>query len=199
MFDKIHGDPIALFREWLADAEKSELNNPTAVCLATADDDGMPSTRMVLLKGVNEEGFVFYTNTESHKGRELAANPQAALCFHWKSLDRSVRVEGTVTQVSDAEADAYFATRDRGSQIGAWASDQSRVMTDKWQLEKRAARFTAKFGIGKIERPQHWSGYRVQPLRIEFWRQRPFRLHERVLYHRDLDAASGWRTDLLFP
>lgn len=199
MFDKIHGDPIALFREWLADAEKSELNNPTAVCLATVGADGMPSTRMVLLKGVTEAGFVFYTNTESHKCRELAANPQAALCFHWKSLDRSVRIEGTVTQVSDAEADAYFATRDRGSQIGAWASDQSRVMKDKWELEKRAARFTAKFGISKIERPQHWSGYRVLPMRIEFWRQRPFRLHGRVLYHRDADAASGWRTELLFP
>lgn len=199
MFSAIPKDPIALFGDWFADAEKSEPINPNAMCLATVNADGMPSARMVLLKGFDADGFVFYTNLESHKSRELEANPLAALCFYWKSLDRSVRVEGNVAPVSDEEADAYFATRDRGSQIGAWASDQSRVMADKWELEKRAAKYAAKFGVGKIERPRHWSGFRIAPLRIEFWRQRPFRLHERVLYHRHESAETGWRWERLFP
>lgn len=192
-------DPILLFREWLGEAERSEISDPNAVALATVGADGMPSARMVLLKGVDHGGFVFYTNTESHKGHDLAANPVAALCFHWKSLRRSVRVEGTVTPVSAAEADEYFASRDRGSKIGAWASDQSRPMGDGWELEKRVAKFTAKFGVGRIPRPPHWSGYRVIPLRIEFWRERPFRLHRRLLYHRDEANETGWRTELLFP
>lgn len=190
-------DPIALFREWFAEAEESEPNDANAMTLATVGADGMPSARMVLLKGVDERGFVFYTNLQSHKGRDLAANPVAALCFHWKSLGRSVRVEGTVDRVDDAEADAYFASRPRGSQIGAWASEQSRPMTDRWALEKRVAKFTAKFGIGRVPRPPHWSGFRLRPLRIEFWRERPFRLHERRLFRATDDGA--WRREILFP
>ncbi len=199
MFSSIPTDPIALFGDWLEDAEKREPINPNAMCLATVGADVFPSARMVLLKSFDADGFVFYTNLESHKGRELEANPLAALCFYWKSSGRSVRVEGNVAPVSDEEADAYFATRDRGSQIGAWASDQSRVMADKWELEKRAAKYAAKFGVGRIERPAHWSGFRIAPLRIEFWRERPFRLHERVLYHRHESAETGWRGERLFP
>lgn len=193
-------DPIELFGEWLAEAEKSEPNDPNAVALATADAAGFPSVRMVLLKSFDQAGFVFYTNYESRKGVELQANPKAALCFHWKSLRRQVRVRGTVTPVSSEEADAYFATRPRDSQIGAWASAQSRPMQGRFELEKAVARYAAKFAIGRIPRPPHWSGFRIAPLEIEFWRDRPFRLHERQLYRReDGPQGSTWKVDTLFP
>jgi pyridoxamine 5'-phosphate oxidase len=189
-------DPMALFRAWFKEAEASEPTEANAVALATADARGMPSLRMVLLKDADARGFVFYTNLESRKGGELAANPRAALCFHWKSLRRQVRVEGSVECVSDAEADAYFATRARQSQIGAWASQQSRPLAGIFELERRMAQFAAKFGLGKVPRPSFWSGFRVRPERIEFWRERPFRLHERLIYAR---REGGWRTERLYP
>lgn len=189
-------DPIRRFQDWFAEAEKSEPDLPNAVALATADSTGRPSVRMVLLKDVDARGFVFYTNLESRKGQELAANHRAALLFHWKSLHRQVRIEGPATPVDDAEADAYFATRDRGAQIGAWASDQSRVMEGRFDLEKRVTSFGAKFGLGKVPRPPFWSGYRIAPETIEFWSEGRFRLHEREVYHKDSDA---WRTERLFP
>jgi pyridoxamine 5'-phosphate oxidase len=191
-------DPFRLFDDWFKEATASESNDPDAMTLATADAAGRPSARMVLLKGVDASGFVFYTNTESRKGEQLAANPNAALCFHWKSLRRQVRVEGPVERVSDAEADDYFATRPRGSQIGAWASTQSRPLAGRFELEKRVAQFTAKFGIGKVPRPAHWTGFRLMPQRIEFWQDRPFRLHDRLVFHRPSEAP-GWTTEHLFP
>ena len=191
-------DPIALFEAWLAEATAAEPNDPNAVALATVDEAGLPDVRMVLLKDVDARGFTFYSNTQSAKGLELAANPKAAMVFHWKSLRRQVRVRGPITLVSDAEADAYFATRARSSQIGAWASDQSRPMQGRLVLEKRVAEFALKFGLGAPPRPPHWSGYRLAPVAIEFWRDRPFRLHERLAFSRPAPDAP-WTTQRLFP
>lgn len=193
-------DPYAIFAEWLAEATRTEPNDPNAMCLATATPDGRPSARMVLLKGHDPRGFVFYTNLESRKGGELAANPFAALCFHWKTLTRSVRVEGRVEAVTDAEADAYYASRSRGSRIGAWASRQSRELEGRWALEKAVAEYTVKFGLGEIPRPPHWSGFRILPERIEFWRDMPFRLHERRVFVKAEGAGEGgWTLETLYP
>lgn len=189
-------DPFALFGQWMAEAEASEINDPNAMALATADSQGRPSLRMVLLKDAGPDGFVFYTNLESRKGGELAENPHAALLFHWKSLRRQIRVEGPVQPVSEAEADAYYASRARTSQIGAWASKQSRPLQGRFELEKRVAEYTAKFGFGAVPRPAHWSGFRVVPERIEFWQDKPFRLHDRFVFTRDGD---GWTVTPLFP
>jgi pyridoxamine 5'-phosphate oxidase len=191
-------DPFALFAEWLEAATASEPNDPNAVALATVDDDGLPDVRMVLLKDVDERGFTVYTNTESAKGRQLAAAPRAAMVFHWKSLRRQVRVRGLITTVSDAEADAYFASRARSSQIGAWASDQSRPLESRHALEKRIAEYGIKFGVGKVARPPHWTGFRLTPLTIEFWRDRPFRLHERLVFARAAEREA-WATSRLYP
>ena len=189
-------DPIPLFEGWMAEAAKTEPNDPNAVCLATATPDGRPSARMVLLKGVDGRGFVFYTNLESRKGGELTANPHAAMCFHWKTLQRSVRVEGAIEPVSAEEADAYYASRARGSRIGAWASRQSRPLEGRFALEKAVAEYTLKFGLAEIPRPAHWSGFRLLPARIEFWRDMPFRLHERRVFHK---AGEGWELEMLYP
>ncbi|MEQ8666242.1 MAG: pyridoxamine 5'-phosphate oxidase [Rhodospirillales bacterium] len=191
-------NPIDLFHRWFADAEKSEPNDPSAMALATTTPDGAPSVRMVLLKGVDDRGFVFYTNLTSRKGRELAANPRAALCFHWKSLTRQVRVEGPVVPVADEEADAYYASRAKLSQIGAWASKQSQVLEGRFELEKRIAKYTAKFNVGEVPRPEFWSGFRLTPRSIEFWQQESFRLHDRLVYKREQDDAP-WATVRLFP
>ena len=197
MFDKTPPkDPIAAFAAWLAEAESSEPDNPNAMTLATVGEDGMPSVRMVLLKGVDERGFVFYTNVESRKGRQLLVQPKAALVFHWKSLGRQVRIEGEAKPVSDEEADAYFSTRARESRIGAWASDQSRPLESRFALEKKAAKYALKYAVGEIPRPPYWSGYRLVPRMIEFWRHSAFRLHDRLVYYRDGD---GWRTERLYP
>ena len=189
-------DPIALFNAWLTEALAKEPNDANAMALATADADGLPDVRMVLLKDADHRGFVFYSNEQSAKGRELAANPQAALLFHWKSLRRQVRVRGQVERVSDEEADAYWATRAKPAQIGGWASQQSQALPDRLALEKRIAEFGLKFGLGKVPRPPHWRGFRIAPTHIEFWRDRPFRLHERLVFARE---GQGWTTQRLYP
>lgn len=189
-------DPIQIVEDWLGEAESSEPNDPTAMALATVGADGMPSLRMVLLKGMGPDGFVFYTNFESRKGRHLLAHPQAALLFHWKSLRRQVRIEGAVGTVSEAEADAYFQSRHRDSRIGAWASQQSRPLEGRFELEKRVAEYGLKYAVGKVPRPPYWSGFRLQPRLIEFWQDGAFRLHNRLVYHREGDA---WRTERLYP
>ncbi len=191
-------DPFALFADWLADAGKSEPNDPNAMTLATADEDGLPNARMVLLKGSDERGFVFYTNTESQKGQELAATMKAALCFHWKSLRRQVRVRGLVERVSEAEADAYFASRPRDSRIGAWASQQSRPLEGRFALEAAVAMYGARYAFGEVPRPPYWSGFRVKPLAIEFWHDRPFRLHERIAFRRS-EVEGDWAKTRLYP
>lgn len=191
-------DPIAMFVQWLDEATAKEINDPDAAALATVDADGLPDVRMVLLKGVDGDGFVFYTNLQSAKGRELDANPKAAMCFHWKSLRRQVRVRGPVTPVSDAEADAYFASRPRGSRIGAWASAQSRPLESKFALEKKVARVAAKYPLGEIPRPPHWSGFRIVPSQIEFWRDGAFRLHDRRQFSRR-NPEEPWAVARLYP
>ena len=191
-------DPFTLFQSWMTQAEASEPSDPNAMALATASEDCMPNVRMVLLKGVDRNGFVFYSNVESVKGGELVQNPRAAINFHWKSLRKAVRAQGSVAQVSDAEADAYFATRPKDSQIGAWASPQSRPMEGRFVFEKALAEYGMKFALTKVPRPPYWTGWRLTPLRIEFWRDRPFRLHDRLVYLRD-HAEGVWRTERLFP
>ena len=195
--DHEHADePFALFAAWLDAATASEPNDPTAMALATVDESGLPDVRMVLLKDFDAAGFVFYTNLESAKGRELAANMKAALCFHWKSLRKQVRVRGPVSRVTPAEADAYFASRPRGSRIGAWASQQSRPLESRFALEKAVAAYTARYPLGEIPRPDHWSGFRVAPQEIEFWSDGAFRLHDRIRFVRD---GAGWAKSRLYP
>ncbi len=196
-------EPFALFDTWLQDAAAHEPNDPNAMALATVDPDGLPNVRMVLLKGVDgpersERGFVFFTNYESAKGRELLASGKAALCFHWKSLRRQVRVRGLVSPVAAEEADAYFATRPRGSRIGAWASSQSRPLESRFALEKAVALHTAKHAVGEIPRPPYWSGFRIVPVEMEFWHDRPFRLHDRVQFRR-AGPGEPWTRTRLYP
>jgi pyridoxamine 5'-phosphate oxidase len=189
-------DPLALFDHWLAEARASEANDPEAMALSTVTSDGQPSVRMVLLKGHGAGGFVFYTNEESAKGDQLAANPRAALLFHWKTLRRQVRIEGSVERVSNEQADTYFATRGRDSQLGAWASDQSRPLDERATFEQRFEDMKQRYEGGEVPRPPHWGGYRVVPSRIEFWSDLPHRLHERLLFVRE---GSGWSEGLLYP
>lgn len=190
--------PVALFADWMKLAREKEPNDANAMALATVDADGMPDVRMVLLKDFGDDGFTFYSNAESAKGRQLAHNPKAALCFHWKSIRRSVRLRGTLTEVSPETADAYFASRDRGARIGAWASDQSRPLESRFALEKRIAEYAARFGLGATPRPPQWTGWRLAPVRIEFWRDRPFRLHDRLEFARP-DPAAPWSKQRLYP
>jgi pyridoxamine 5'-phosphate oxidase len=189
-------EPWALFKSWLEDAARSEPNDPNAMALATADADGLPNVRMVLLKGFDSAGFVFYTNTESNKGREILATGKAALVLHWKSLRRQVRARGTVSLVSDQEADAYFQSRPRDSRIGAWASQQSRPLESRFAFEKAIATTAAKYALGEVPRPPHWTGFRIAPVSIEFWHDRPFRLHDRIAFTRE---GEGWRRTRLYP
>jgi pyridoxamine 5'-phosphate oxidase len=189
-------DPLALFLDWFELAKKKEPNDANAMALATVDAAGLPNVRMVLLKDIDASGLTFFTNFESAKGRELSMNGKAALCFHWKSIRRQVRFRGVVAPVTAAEADAYFATRARDAQIGAWASAQSRPMEGRFALEKEIAKHAARFGLGKVPRPAHWSGFRLSPVEIEFWVNRPFRLHDRRQFRRE---GAGWRVASLYP
>jgi pyridoxamine 5'-phosphate oxidase len=191
-------DPFNLFAEWFEDAKKSEPNDPNAMALSTVDEEGLPNVRMVLMKDFDDKGFVFYTNFESQKGQEILATGKAAVVFHWKSLRRQVRVRGLTEQVTDTEADAYFKSRPRDSRIGAWASAQSRPITKTLEFETAIAMNTARFGIGDIPRPPHWSGIRIKPLSIEFWHDRPFRLHDRVVFRRG-DPGGAWSKARLYP
>jgi pyridoxamine 5'-phosphate oxidase len=191
-------EPFQLFADWLKEAEASEINDPNAVALATVDEDGLPNVRMVLLKGFDQDGFVFYTNFESQKGREILGQKKAAMCFHWKTLRRQVRLRGPVEVVSDEEADAYYKTRARGSRIGAWASKQSRPLESRFALEKAVAEYTARYAIGEIPRPQHWSGFRIKPTSIEFWKDQKFRLHDRIEFRRGT-PEGGWDKVRMYP
>lgn len=191
-------EPIALFETWLAEAARSEPNDPNGMALATSDTDGMPNVRMVLLKGHDARGFVFYTNTQSQKGQELQANMQAAGLFHWKSLRRQVRLRGPVEQVSDAEADAYFQSRPRESRIGAWASQQSRPLENRFALEKAVAATAARYAVGEVPRPPYWTGFRIRPVSMEFWRDGAFRLHDRVRFLRETPDGE-WTKARLYP
>jgi pyridoxamine 5'-phosphate oxidase len=191
-------EPFALFRAWMAEAEPAEVNDPNGMALASVDVDGLPNVRMVLLKGFDERGFVFYTNLESQKGREILGNHKAAALFHWKSLRRQVRVRGPVEQVSDAEADAYFQSRPRDSRIGAWASQQSRPLESRFALEKAAAVHAAKYAIGDVPRPPHWTGLRIRPTYLEFWKDGAFRLHDRVVFRRP-EPTGDWTRQRLYP
>ncbi|RTM09285.1 MAG: pyridoxamine 5'-phosphate oxidase [Bradyrhizobiaceae bacterium] len=191
-------EPFALFEAWLNEAIKSEPNDPNAMALATVDPDGLPDVRMVLMKGFDTEGFVFYSHIASQKGRELAANPKAALLFHWKSLRRQVRIRGNVTPVTAAEADAYFATRPKQAQIGAWASKQSEALESRFAFEQAIAKVAARYVIGDVPRPPGWSGWRITPSRIEFWHDRPFRLHDRIEFRRDA-AGQPWSKTRMYP
>lgn len=191
-------EPFALFGSWLKDAERSEPNDPSAVAVATVDEHGMPNVRMVLLRRYDSRGFVFFTNFESQKGREILGQKKAAMCFHWKSLHRQVRLRGEVEVVSDAEADEYFHTRPVGSRIGAWASKQSRPLESRFALEKAVAEYTARYAIGEIPRPPYWSGFRIKPLSIEFWHDRKFRLHDRIEFRRDTPEGD-WQKVRMYP
>jgi pyridoxamine 5'-phosphate oxidase len=191
-------EPLRLFAAWFSEAAAAEPTDPNAMTLATVDADGLPNARMVLLKGFDERGFVFYTNLDSQKGRELDARPKAALVFHWKSLTRQVRLRGPMERVGDAEADAYFATRPRLAQVGAWASKQSAPLESRMAFEKAITFYMAKFAVGTIPRPPHWSGFRLLPLVIEFWQDRPYRLHDRIEFRRPC-AAAPWSRTRLYP
>lgn len=191
-------EPFALFGTWLKEAEASEINDANALALATVDETGLPNVRMVLLKGYDVDGFVFYTNFESQKGREILGQQKAAMVFHWKSLRRQVRIRGPVEVVIDAEADEYFASRPRGSRLGAWASKQSRPLEGRFALEKAVAEYTARYPIGEIPRPPHWSGFRLRPTSIEFWHDRPFRLHDRMEFRRET-PESPWNKVRMYP
>jgi pyridoxamine 5'-phosphate oxidase len=191
-------EPFALFERWFSDATASEPNDPNAMALATVDPDGLPNVRMVLMKGWDEAGFVFYTNTESAKGRELLSGKKAALVLHWKSLKRQVRVRGPVEIVTNAEADEYFHSRPRDSRIGAWASQQSRPLESRFALEKAVAINAAKYAIGDVPRPPHWTGFRIRPVEIEFWHDKPFRLHDRIVFRRPA-PEGGWTKARLYP
>ncbi len=191
-------EPFTLFGTWLKDAEASEINDPNAVALATVDENGLPNVRMVLLKEFDTRGFVFYTNFESQKGREILGQKKAAMCFHWKSLRRQVRLRGDVEVVSDEEADAYYRSRPLGSRIGAWASKQSRPLESRFALEKAVAEYTARYALGDVPRPAHWSGFRIRPISIEFWHDRKFRLHDRIEFRRET-VDSPWTKVRMYP
>ena len=191
--------PFELFGSWMGDAEQSELNDPNAMSVATVDGQGVPNVRILLLKGFDERGFVFYTNFESNKGRELLAHRHAALCFHWKSLRRQVRIRGPIEQVSNEEADIYYNSRSEGSRIGAWASQQSRPLNSRNDLERAVEDYTERYAGKDIPRPEHWSGFRVKPVEIEFWHDRPYRLHDRIVFSRETGEEQSWTKQRLNP